>query len=112
MARLSTPTQLFDDAQDTPNRSPPALPAGSFTGTLTQARPFHCSASPAEVPLALVYTPVATQSADVTQDTPLSAAEVVPAGTGGWATVQVLPFQDSARVAVLSFCKGLSFGGR
>src|SRR5215471_8451287 len=103
-ARLKkSPTAMQSDGpgQDTLSRLPPAgaIPGGLGTGTMCQSFPFQCSApSACRGELSVPVPPTAMQLDGLGQDTPTKLLASAPGRLGVFWIVQVLPFQDSARL--------------
>jgi hypothetical protein len=87
--------------QDTLSRLPPAdvIPGGLGTGVMSQPFPFQCSATSAcRGELSMPVPPTAMQLAGREQETPIKPLGSAPGRLGVFWTVQVWPFQDSARL--------------
>ena len=93
---LSLPTARQASAAGQATAASTPWPAdGAGTGWIFQAEPFQRSASRLGVPPPFSDSPIAVHAAVPEHATAVKALVVAPAGTGGLACVQALPFQRS-----------------
>jgi hypothetical protein len=99
-AKVPTALHAVAEVHDTPVNCTSALPAGLGVRRILQLRPFQCSASVRWTPAGPAQNPVAVHAVADVQDTLIRKLLAAPRGLGVGCTVQLVPFQRSARVTI------------
>ena len=97
LVRLPTATQVFVEVHDTAPNPPPFAPAGFRESSIDQLAPFQRSTTATRLPPRLRNDPTAVHAVLDMHDTPLSPPALAPAGRRVRWTVQLAPFQRTAR---------------